>query len=132
MMRAILSILLVAALAGCVPTVGQTTWSTSGHSGNVTLSAAYDNAQRWAAQCDAQRKGLGLSALGAGVLSLASGVAAGASLTMEDTQQTSVAIGALVGGLLASYLGLRTWYGVQLYSTICMAYEGDPNAGAAE
>lgn len=125
-MKIVMSIIMVVALSACLPMVNQTTWSTQSRGGgDVTLSAAYDNAQKWAAQCNAQRSGLELSALGTAGLSLATGTAAGATLAVDESQQTWVALGAVLGAVVSSYLGVRTWYGARLYSKICMAYEGE-------
>lgn len=124
MVRAILIATVAIALSACMPTVNQTTWSALDRGGQVSLTANSDTAQKWVAQCKSQRTGLELSALATAGLSLATGTAAGASMALEGSNRTATAVGAVLGAALSAYLGLRTWYGARLYSTMCMAYEG--------
>lgn len=113
------------ALPACLPTVNQTTWSAMDRGGQVSLSAHSEVAHKWVAQCKSQQSSLQLSALGTVALSLASGTAAGVAMGMEDgSNRTMMGIGAVLGSALSAYLGLRTWYGAKLYSTMCLAFEG--------
>ena len=126
--RGVWAIVIIAtaiALPACLPSVNQTTWSALDRSGQVTLSASSETAHKWVDQCQSQRSGMQLSALGTVGLSLATGVAAGASMGMEEGgNRTMVSLGAVAGAALSAYLGMRAWYGAKLYSTMCMAFEG--------